>query len=174
MFPMTARSLNARFQLRTDSPKYLDDYVWTWTDNPFMGTRELQGLKILVLLVSNWDTKDARNGGSAGSNLGIFEENNSGERRYLYADVDWGASLGKWGHPIIRRKWDCKEFAEQTTNFVKGVDNGWLEWGFQGYHRKDVAEGISVYDVQWLLQYLWRSHGCTDPERPGSERCDAG
>lgn len=52
--------MNGRFQLRSDSPKYLPGKGWTWLDNPFVGTRELQGLKILVLLVSNWDTKDAR------------------------------------------------------------------------------------------------------------------
>src|SRR5215510_7888262 len=50
---------DARFQLRRESPKYLSGN-WTWANNPFSGTREFQGLKILVLLVSNWDTKDAR------------------------------------------------------------------------------------------------------------------
>ena len=152
--------VNARFQLRSDSPRYLEE-SWTWSDNPFMGTRELQGLKILMLLVSNWDTKDARdtrsapNGSSViDSNLSIFEDNSSGEQHYLYADVDWGASLGKWGNLITWRKWDCKGFEEQTPNFLKGVNNGWLEWGFRGKHRKDVTEDISVYDVQWLLKYL--------------------
>src|SRR5262249_1787415 len=69
----------ARFQLRADQPKYLIDYNWTWTNNPFAGTRELQGLKILMLLLSNWDTKDARDvrdspdGKVLDSNLAIFE-----------------------------------------------------------------------------------------------------
>ena len=151
---------NARFQLRADSPKYLNGHSWTWSQNPFSGTRELQGLKILALLVSNWDTKDARDSvRSKGvrvmdSNLGIFEDNSSGQRRYLYADVDWGATLGRWGDKLSWSKWDCKGFAEETPLFVKGVENGVLEWGFRGKHRKDMTEGIRVDDVQWLLQYL--------------------
>src|SRR5262249_23115750 len=151
---------NARFQLRKTSPKYLEGYSWAWTNNPFSGTRELQGLKILVLLVSNWDTKDGRDaverkGGRLGNtNLAIFEDNSSGKPRYFYTDVDWGASLGKWGGTFSWNKWDCKGFAEQTPDFVKGVENGELKWGFKGKHRKDMTNGISVEDVRWLLQYL--------------------
>src|SRR5262245_11737942 len=72
---------NARFQLRTDSPKFMDGRNWEWDKNPFLGTRELQGLKILMLLVSNWDTKK--------SNLAIFEDESADEPRYLYVNVDW-------------------------------------------------------------------------------------
>jgi hypothetical protein len=151
---------NARFQLRTDSPKYLSGSSWSWRNNPFSGTREFQGLKILVLLVSNWDTKDARDFvGESGdkrmdTNLAIFEDNSTGQRRYLYADVDWGASLGKWGNTFTWSKWDCRGFAAQTPDFVKGVEAGYLEWGFNGKHHKDITDEISVADVQWLLRYL--------------------
>jgi hypothetical protein len=151
---------NARFQLRTQNPKYLDDRGWVWTSNPFSGTRELQGLKILVLLVSNWDTKDGRDFVKSDgkrvmdSNLRIFEDNSSGYLRYLYGDVDWGASMGMWGNRFSWTKWDCQGFAEQTPGFVKSVKNGRLEWGFQGKHRKDITTNITVDDVGWLLQYL--------------------
>ena len=150
----------ARFQRRSESPKFLTGYSWAWTQNPFSGTRELQGLKILMLLVSNWDTKDARDSARLkgvrvmDSNLGIFEDNSSGQRRYLYADIDWGASLGMWGDKLTWSKWDCRGFAEQTPIFAKGVENGMVEWGFRGKHRKDMTEGITVEDVRWLLQYL--------------------
>lgn len=153
---------NARFQLRTGSPKFLDNYNWTWNSNPFTGTRELQGLKILMLLVSNWDTKDARDfvdtkdGRVMDSNLAIFEDDSSEQPRYFYADIDWGASLGRWGGTFSWSKWDCQGFAQQTAHFVKGVEGGQLKWGFSGKHRKDIADGITVEDVQWLLQYLGR------------------
>jgi hypothetical protein len=150
---------NARFQLRKTSPKFLEGYSWSWPDNPFSGTRELQGLKILVLLVSNWDTKDARDaqekrGKLENTNLAIFEDNSSGQPRYFYSDVDWGASMGRWGGKLSWSKWDCVGFADQTRDFVKGVENGELKWGFDGKHRKDMTRGITVDDVRWLLQYL--------------------
>jgi hypothetical protein len=151
---------NARFQLRTGPPNYMKDKGWSWTSNPFSGTRELNGLKILMLLVSNWDAKDSRdkvstpNGSHMDSNLAIFEDDRTGVRRYLYAEDDWGASMGKWGGLLTWTKWDCKGFQDQTSDFVKGVENGRLRWGFNGKHRKDLTDDISVSDLQWLMQYL--------------------
>jgi hypothetical protein len=154
---------NARFQLRTGPPTYLEGHAWTWTNNPFSGTRQLQGLKILMLLVSNWDAKDARDTappprGVLGmdSNLAIFLDDRTSVRRYLYANVDWGASLGKWGGTLTWTKWDCNGFASQTSDFIKGVKDPRLRWGFNGKHRKDLTADITVSDVQWLLQYLGR------------------
>ena len=41
-----------------DAVKHFDAHSWAWNDNPFVGTRELNGLKILMMLLSNWDNKD--------------------------------------------------------------------------------------------------------------------
>ena len=49
-----------------------EEHSWAWNDNPFVGTRELHGLKMLVMLLSNWDTKDRRDV-ARGSNTAIFE-----------------------------------------------------------------------------------------------------
>jgi hypothetical protein len=140
--------VNARFQLRSDSPKYLHGQHWTWKKNPFLGTAQIQGLKILILLVSNWDPKT--------TNLSIFEDYSTGNRRRLYVDEDWGASLGKWGNRFGRSKWDCDGFTRQTSDFVTIREDGSLKWGFGGKKQKDVTSDITVEDVQWLLQYLGR------------------
>src|SRR5579884_4263462 len=139
--------INARFQLRSDSPKYLEGEHWSWTNNPFVGTPQLQGLKIVLLLVYNWDTKEP--------NLSIFQDNMDDKVHYLYMDDDWGASLGKWGNRFTWTKWDCKGFAEQTRRFVKRSPDGALQWGFEGKNKEDVTS-VSVEDVRWLLQYLGR------------------
>ena len=64
--------------------------------------------------------------------------------------------MGKWGNFFSREKWDCKGFAKQTPDFVKGLSQGFVEWGFSGQHTKDFTQGISVDDVKWLLQYIGR------------------
>ena len=59
--PDSGGFIDARFEL--DDPavnKLFEEHSWSWNDNPFVGTRELNGLKILVMLLSNWDTKDRR------------------------------------------------------------------------------------------------------------------
>jgi hypothetical protein len=150
--------VDARFQLRSGSATFLDDYSWTWTSNPFVRTPQLQGLKILMLLVSNWDAKDARDRayGRMDSNLAIFADDSTGERHYIYAQDDWGGTLGKWGNQFTWNRGDCKGFAEQTRDFVKVVEDGKLKWAFNGKHRKDMTADITVYDLQWLLQFLGR------------------
>lgn len=151
---------NARFQLRTRSPKFLKKQSWSWSYNPFVGTRELNGLKVIVMLTSDWDNKDARDI-DRDSNLAIFEEHRGSRRVYLYFVADWGASMGKWGHVYSRNKWDCKGYTEQTRGFVKGVKNGIVEWGYVGQRTEDAAKDIRVSDVAWLMQYLGR---ITDPQ----------
>src|SRR5262249_46574213 len=82
------------------------------------------------------------------------EDDSIGERRYIYVNADWGASLGEWGNLFTWSKWDCKGFARQTPKFVKGLQDGQLEWGFKGKHRKDITTNISVQDVEWILKYF--------------------
>ena len=64
---------DARFKLRGSEVRrgHPSNPDWSWADNPFVGSRELGGLKILVMLTSNWDTKDARNGKDE-SNTGMI------------------------------------------------------------------------------------------------------
>lgn len=150
---------NARFQLRSGVPKFLTGRTWSWSDNPFLNTHELRGLKILMLLVSNWDAKDERNlkgGSSTNTNLAVFEDGNPGRPRYLYADDDWGASLGRWGNTLTWTKWDCKGFTDQTVDFLKFGGDHALHWGFDGKHHRDLTGDITIADLQWVMQYLGR------------------
>jgi hypothetical protein len=151
------RFVDARFEL--DDPavvKMFEEHSWSWNDNPFVGTRELNGLKIIVMLLSDWDTKD-RSDVARGSNTAIFEHRVSRWRREArYLITDWGGSMGRWGGNIMTRgRWDPEGFAAQTPYFVAGVENEMVRFGYVG-QRADVAEGIRVQDVQWLYKYLGR------------------
>src|SRR5689334_22962910 len=50
---------DVRFERRDDG--YKDEGLWQWDANPFNGTRELQGLKVLMVLLNNWDLKYVNN-----------------------------------------------------------------------------------------------------------------
>ena len=50
---------NVRFEARPKGYKRVDE--WPWARNPFVGTREFQGLKVMMLLFNNWDIKDVNN-----------------------------------------------------------------------------------------------------------------
>ena len=145
---------DARFELRDLRSLPLPTSNWTWDRNPFAGTRELAGLRVMTMLVSNWDTKDASS--SDGPNtmiLKVKREDGTEEMRYMVND--WGATMGKWGNIVTRGKWDCEGYKAQTRGFVKGIDhNGMVGFAYQGKHTDTIARGIHVSDVQWLMTYL--------------------
>ncbi|MBL8213179.1 MAG: hypothetical protein JNK87_20850 [Bryobacterales bacterium] len=142
---------DARFELRMSGWKYRPDLAWTWKNNPFTGRPELNGLRILVMLLSDWDNKDPRD---IDSNNGVLES--PSHRLLVYFVADWGASLGKWGNIFTREKWDCEGFTQQSREFVKRNADGTLDWAYRGKHAGDFRKDIRVEDVRWLMRYLGR------------------
>ena len=164
---------DARFEL--DEPgvvKHFDEHSWAWNDNPFAGTRELNGLKIVMMLLSNWDNKDVRDV-ARGSNTAIFEYRMAPEvREARYLIIDWGAALGTWGSNVLSRgRWDCQAFAGQTDQFILGVEGDAVSWGYKGQRTADAVTGISRGDVQWLYTYLG---GITDDQLAAGLRASGG
>ena len=152
------RFSDARFEL--DDPhvlKLFDEHSWSWTDNPFVGTRELAGLRILLMLISNWDNKDQRDV-ARGSNTAIYVQRITPWRREAqYLIIDWGGSMGRWGvTPVTRGRWDPQAFAAQTPQFVTGVTNGFVQFGYAGQRTADARQSITLADVAWLCRYLGR------------------
>ena len=146
---------DARFELDEQGvTKHFEEHSWAWNDNPFVGTRELNGLKIVMMWLSNWDAKDVRDV-ARGSNTAIFEYPlASGLREARYLITDWGGAFGRWGSVVRRGRWDCHAFEAETPSFVAGVDGDFVRFGYTGQRTADIAEGIRVSDVQWLLQAL--------------------
>jgi len=62
---------------------------WKWKQDPFTGTRELNGLRVLMALINNWDLKDINNK--------IVVEKASATPREIYYVSDLGASFGPSG-----------------------------------------------------------------------------
>lgn len=72
---------------------------WDWVHNPFAGTPELNGLRVMMSLVNDWDLSTANNS--------IYDT--AGERRYLVSDL--GATFGNTGNYLTRSKSEPKEYA---------------------------------------------------------------
>jgi hypothetical protein len=151
------RFTSARFELDDPSAtKLFEEHSWAWNDNPFLGSRELQGLKILTMLLSNWDTKDRRDV-ARGSNTAIYEHHRPSGREAHYLISDWGGSMGSWGTNLVTRgRWNAEAFAAQTPQFVVDVADGVVKFGYSGQRTEDIATGIALEDVRWLCRYLGR------------------
>lgn len=103
----------ARFEPRRENVERGPE--WGWNDNPFKDTRELNGLKVLMILLNNFDARPANNR--------IFYVNNQAgvmEARYTVSDL--GATLGKAdGLGGRRTKNNLKDFL--STRFVTGTED---------------------------------------------------
>ncbi|MBI3278651.1 MAG: hypothetical protein HYZ57_02285 [Acidobacteria bacterium] len=111
-----------------------------------MDRRELNGLRLVLLIVANWDLKR--------SNTGALEIDG---KRYAVV-TDWGASLGDpAGSVRSARKWNCEAYKARTESLLEGVDNGYLSFNYQQYasrHLNEISEGIRVEDARWILNRL--------------------
>jgi len=138
---------NARFEARPAGVDRVGE--WKWDDNPFTGTREFQGLKVMMVLLNNWDVKD--------SNNVILHREGAGELHYAISDL--GATLGKTGRyfglwRITRSRNDPRGFAEDK--FIDEIkDDGRVDFHFSG-KKRDIFNDITVEQAQWIGSLLAR------------------
>ncbi|HKP13447.1 MAG TPA: hypothetical protein VJZ91_15105 [Blastocatellia bacterium] len=136
---------NVRFEARPEDVKRLDN--WMWAANPFYGSREFQGLKVLMVLLDNWDIKDTNNRilrvGDAGAG--------DGELQFIISDL--GATFGKTGGALSRTRNEPGDYAK--TKFIKGVKHGRVEFVYNG-KRGDLFKDITVEQARWVGDMLSR------------------
>ena len=143
---------NVRFEARPENVKRHD--AWRWETNPFAGTRELQGLKVLMALIENWDLKDDNNK--------VLQVSGAGGPELHYIVSDLGATFGKTGGqggPIARIrqvKGSRNEPADYAADkFLKGVEGGNVSLDYEGKNSA-MMRGISAADAAWLGGLLSR------------------
>jgi hypothetical protein len=138
---------------------------WSWYENPFVGTREFNGLRVMMALINNWDLKEINNG--------VFDVN--GEPRYEVTDL--GASLGRTGNNFGRSRGVMKDYAE--SKFIKKVKPESVDFvmhsrpffltiiNFPNYRfrtrMESVAKHIPIADARWIGNRL----GQFSPEQIG-------
>src|SRR6266478_3696360 len=135
---------NARFEARIKGEKRLAQR-WDWEKNPFVGTQELQGLKVLMALINNWDIQNHNN------NVLVVTDETTGEKEARYFDTDLGASFGKEGRFLGHTRNRPDEFVK--TKFIKGVDKGFVVFNYNGKNQH-LLKNITVAQAKWLANIL--------------------
>ena len=131
--------------------------TWSWFDNPLAGTRELNGLKIMMALIANWDLKEVNNA--------VYDEK-GGELRYVVSDL--GASFGKTGNSLTRSKSNPEDYSK--SKFIQKVANGHVDFfmssrpfvltavNLPNYltrtHMQEIVKDIPIADARWLGKLL--------------------
>lgn len=139
---------NVRFEARPKSLKRLDE--WTWKENPFTGTKQLEGLKVLMALLNNWDLKDE-------NNVMIYAPRGARADELHYVVSDLGATFGKTGSgPLWRLKRsrnNPKDYVE--SNFIDKVEDGYVNFSFSGVN-SGMLDHVKIEDARWIGELLAR------------------
>jgi hypothetical protein len=130
--------------------------TWDWFKNPFVDTKEFNGLRIMMSLVNNWDLKTINNS--------IYEVNDEAE--YVVSDV--GATFGKAGDPLHRAKSVLKDY--EDSKFIDKVSGDFVDFvmhsrppllaaiNIPNYekrtHMQNVTNHIPRADAKWLGERL--------------------
>ena len=150
----------ARFEPRREGVK--EGPEWSWRDGPFEDSREMDGLKVLMILLNNYDARKGNN------HILYTETGGRLEARYVVTDL--GATLGRAGGLGGKRtKNSLEDFL--STKFVRGVDerDGVVEFDYDTrprgfghlsvlnpkYYRGEVKKeaamrGIPVEHARWI------------------------
>jgi hypothetical protein len=119
---------------------------WRWDKNPFRGTNQLQGLKIMMAFLNNWDMKN--------SNNDVLKVGN--ERQYIISDL--GVSFGKTGiHTFAFLRWIGRSRNKPAdyakSKFVTGIKDGRLKIKYNGKNHRELGD-ITLRDARWLADRL--------------------
>jgi len=133
---------NVRFEARPENLKRAGE--WKWKKNPFVGTPELQGLKIMMALINNWDLKD--------SNNVILKHGDE----LQYAISDLGATFGHASTtPLFWRLTRSRNNPEKyaKSEFFEKVKGNRVVIHFGGKN-SGLMKDITIQDAQWIASLL--------------------
>ncbi|HTU35499.1 MAG TPA: hypothetical protein VMF66_16975 [Candidatus Acidoferrum sp.] len=148
---------DARLELERKDVRKLGD--WSWFHSPFEHTKELNGLRVIMCLVDNWDLKDDNNS--------VYQVGD--QRFYLVSDL--GSSFGKTGNYFTRSKGVLKNYSRakfiqnEHDDLVDLVMHSRPVFFFMAFHRSDYRErariemlgkDIPVPDARWIGRLLGR------------------
>jgi hypothetical protein len=133
--------------------------TWSWYENPFVGTREFNGLRVMMALINNWDLKDDNNR--------VFD---TGDGEVQYGITDLGATFGRTGNAMTRSKGVAKDYAD--TRFIDEITPTYVDFVMQsrplfpfvfnlpGYRSRtrmeSIVKHIPIADARWIGDRLGR------------------
>lgn len=144
--PSPNPQLPARFREKTPDLHGLDAKdAWSYYRNPFVGTRQMNGLLVLQAMLGNSDLKDQQNV------VYTLKEPFEGAKQW-YVARDLGQAFGRTG-VLDAPRGDIVVF--EHTPFIRGVAGGRVQFDYRGRH-KVLFENISPADVRWISEQLKR------------------
>jgi hypothetical protein len=149
----------ARLERRIKGEKKISD--WSWDHDMFSGTRELNGLRVMMALINNWDLKDVNNA--------VYS---FGGNERIYAVSDLGACFGSSHRGLTRASSKGNLKAYLDSHFIHNVKDSTVDFSTPGIpnlvhvfelpefvqrvEMRSVGRNIPVADARWIGHILSR------------------
>jgi hypothetical protein len=130
-------------RFRPKIPDLKDRGDWSWQRNPFVGTQPYQGLLVTLLLLNGSDLKN--------SNNTLYEHRVGDMAEPWYVVRDLGTALGQTGR-LAPLRGDADAFAGDP--FITGVEDGYVSFGYRGWHQELIRDRITAGDLRWAVELL--------------------
>jgi hypothetical protein len=112
---------NARLEREIEGQKKVG--YWKWKGDDWLNTQQLDGLKVVMALINNWDLKD--------NNTAIYKQKNpEGREEYIYAVGDLGASFGRTHLDRVHSKADLGFY--ESSKFMGKVSDDEVHFATPG------------------------------------------
>jgi hypothetical protein len=133
---------------------------WSWRDDPFAGTRQWNGLRVIMALINNWDLKDENNA----------IRDIDGHPVYLVSDL--GASFGTTGFDLTHAQSKGNLHNYERSRFITKVSGEYVNFAtpsrpalirlfvlpefIRRTHLEWIGRRIPLADARWIGQLLAR------------------
>lgn len=148
--------VDARFERKPGGEKKIG--IWNWKDNPFIGTREFNGLRVMMAVMNNWDLKDVNNA--------VYEDQTSSRELFLTSDV--GATFGTNGlsWSKARSKGDVATF--EKSRFITRRTESEVDFATPAAPIKLELVNVKTYRMRRGLEWIGKKIPIVDARWIGS------
>ena len=136
--------VNARLKRYLKDEKKSEN--WQWRNNAFTGTREFNGLRVMMALINNWDLKDI--------NTGVYAEKHKPDgltREFMVNDLGstFGTPRRDW--PLVKAKGNFDEY--NGTRFIRQVTPEYVDFNIPA--KPSILTAVSPRDYFSHRKLRW-------------------
>jgi len=138
----------ARLQRRPAGEKKEAD--WDWQHNPLVGTREFNGLRVMMALINNWDLKTENN---------AIVIDKDGNQEYMVTDV--GTAFGAAGNTFTESGSKNNLEAYRHSKFIAKVTPEYVDFNLPQrpplLHLVDLPHFVHQMRMKWVGSHIPRA-----------------
>jgi hypothetical protein len=147
--------VDARFQKKPDGKQKIG--IWKWSHNPFTGSKEFNGLRVMMAVLNNWDLKDVNN---------AVLEDSSGKDILMVSDVGSSFATNGLSWNKGRSKGDIDTF--EKSKFVTRNKDSKVDFATPAAPAPIDAVNVKQYKMRHDLQWIGKDIPVEDARWVGS------